>query len=57
MSKIIKVINTIEDVKIGGKVELEDADFEVLKEKTNSTKWTMIHKDIVSFTDYINSIN
>lgn len=37
-------------------VDLENADFVALKEIINKFKWRYIHKDILSFVDYMNSL-
>jgi len=56
MAARIKVINPLQDLKIGGTHKLEEAHYETLKKCVNETKWTMIHKDIVAFTDYVNNM-
>ena len=38
------------------KVEIEVKDFTALKEVINKFKWAQVHKDIVAFVDYINSL-
>ena len=37
-------------------VSFEVKDFNILKDSINKFKWAQIHKDIVEFIDYINSL-
>ncbi len=57
MSKRITLINKLNDTKVGDKTELEEFEFEMLKGLAENTGWRLIHKDIVSFNDYLNEIN
>lgn len=48
----------IEDAleKSNGKLELEDSDYENLKQYTNSTRWPFRHKDILKFCQDVNEV-
>jgi len=57
MSKRIGVLGKFNTAKIGAKIELEDAQFEILKQCADATRWRLIHKDIVEFNDYLEKLN
>lgn len=48
----------IEDAlhKSNGKLELEDSDYENLKQYTNNTLWPFRHKDVLMFCQEINAM-
>lgn len=50
MNKRLRVIEKLE----GEKVEMEDADFDTLKQCVNDMKWGVLHRDISDFVKYIN---
>jgi hypothetical protein len=57
MRKRFKAIDKIEKLsKVGDKIELEDAEFDVLLE-ASKINWGMMHKDIVRFDDYLQELN
>jgi hypothetical protein len=56
MSKRIKVLNPLQDLKVGETLKIEDADFEILKQCASVTRWSMIHEDIVKFHNYLEKI-
>jgi len=56
MRKRFNVIGKIEDSKIGNKIKLEDAEFQVAFD-CKIVNWAMMHKDIVAFDDYMNKLN
>ena len=56
MAKRIKLINQLQDVKIGEKIEVEDDHYQILKKCANETQWRMIHEEIVAFTEYVNNM-
>lgn len=37
-------------------IHLEDAHFETVKTCVNEFRWGMLHKDIVAFSEYINTL-
>ena len=37
-------------------MSLEDAPFEIVKQSVNNFRWALVHKDVVDFVDYINSL-
>ena len=51
MRKSIRVLNTLE--KSNGVLELEDADWEHLKEKTLAMQWGIVDSRIVQFVDEV----
>jgi len=53
MKKRIRILDILE--KSDKKIELEDADFEKVKELVNTMPWAVIKKDIVTFVEYINN--
>lgn len=55
MRERFKVISKLENVKLGAKVELEDAEFKVAYD-CRIQNWTMMHKDIISFDDYLENL-
>jgi len=54
MSKIGRVLPKLE--ANGKKIELEDADFEFLKEKIVTATWGMYSPEFVKMIDYIKSL-
>jgi len=52
----IKVLDKLEDKKIGDIIDFEDAEIAVVKSAVSDMKWMGLHKDIVDFCDYINKI-
>ena len=57
MAKRVKVIDKVTLKVIGVKIDLEDAEFEILKKCADSTRWNLIHKDIVAFNEYLDKLN
>lgn len=51
--QILEIININKENSI---IEFELNHFTLIKNSINSFKWVQIHKDIVMFIDYINSI-
>jgi hypothetical protein len=49
----IKVLDKLTDANAEDVVELEDAESNVLKMAVAAMKWNLIHKDIISFCDYV----
>jgi len=56
MSKRLKVLGKFNTVKIGDKIELEDAEFDMLKKLADNTGWKLIHKDIAAFNEYLEKL-
>jgi hypothetical protein len=54
MRKRIRVLDKLTDGIV--ELELEDDDFNTLKDIVNKKRWPMPHKNIIEFVDYINSI-
>lgn len=54
MRQRIKLLDLIEDAS--NEIQIEDTDFIKLKELANAMIWGWVHKDIVDFIDYINSL-
>ena len=57
MSKRIAILGKLNNAKLGEKVELEDAQFEMLKRLADNTGWRLIHKDIVAFNEHLEKLN
>ena len=55
MKERFNVIAKIEKVKLGKTVELEDAEFTVAY-NCRIINWTMMHKDIVAFDEYLDKL-
>ena len=58
MKMSIKIENKLEKVKIGDKIDLEDAEFDYLyaAAQPDKMKWAMKHKDLVSFLEYLDKL-
>ena len=52
----IKIVDILETEKEADVLNLEDAQFEYVKSLVKVFRWAMLHKDIVSFIDYIESV-
>lgn len=52
MNKRLRVIEKLK----GKETQMEDADFEKLKECVVNMKWGFLHKDIMKFINYIREI-
>lgn len=46
----------VADKLVSDEAELEDSEYETLKSCIENMKWTMAHKDIVGFVDYVLSL-
>lgn len=55
MKDRFNVIGKIEGTKVGDAVELEDAEFLVAYD-CRIKNWSMMHKDIVAFDDYLEKL-
>ena len=55
MRKRIKIEDKLENVEVGGSVELEDAEFEKLLQCI-MIPWQFMHKDVIGFEDYLKSL-
>ena len=55
MAERFNVLSKIENIKLGDTVELEDAEF-LVAYNCKIKNWAMMHKDIVEFDKYIESI-
>lgn len=53
MANRIKVITPLTEMELNKSIELEDADYNVLLACAKSTRWRMIHPDIVAFNKYL----
>jgi hypothetical protein len=56
MGKRIAIIAKLDNAKIGDKIELEDAQFDMLKSLADNTGWRLIHKDIVAFNEHLEKL-
>jgi hypothetical protein len=56
MRQRLEILRVIDDAEGVTSVSFELKDFNTLKDSVNKFKWAQIHKDIVAFTDYINSL-
>lgn len=56
MRKRIKVLDKLEDVNIGGKVELTQEEVNVVKASVSVMAWGFVDRDIIAFSDYIESL-
>jgi len=52
MRSRLRVIDNLKSAET--EIQIEDADFEKLKQCVNSMKWAVMDQDIVDFTDLIN---
>jgi len=48
-------MNAVEK-SVDGIINFEDAEFKTVKEAVENFTWGMLHKDIIAFCDYVNSI-
>lgn len=55
MRKSIRVMDVLEKSESGKWIDLEDADYEHLKQKVGAMRWTMAHRFIVQFVDDVNN--
>jgi len=55
MRQRFKLIDKLVLVDIGTDIELEDAEFDLI-ESTTIKKWAIMHKDVIAYSDYINSL-
>ena len=55
MRKSIRVIDALEAVRPGEWVDLEDADYEHLKQKVHAMQWGTAHKFILQFVDDVDN--
>jgi len=56
MAKRVKVLDKFNLVVLGAKINLEDAEFEILKQCSDTTRWRLIHKDIVAFSNHMEEV-
>lgn len=52
----LEIISNIETAK-DDKIEIENANIELIKKLVDEYKWATIHKEIVEFIEYIKSIS
>lgn len=52
-----KVLDLLDKLKANEEVEIGEQEYQYLLNVITSTKWTVIHKDLVEFYDYLNSLN
>ena len=57
MGKRISLIAKMDSAKLGKIIELESAEFEMLKRLADNTGWRLIHKDIVAFNEHLEKLN
>jgi len=55
MDKRLRLVKSFTDVE-SSPIELEDADFDKLKELVTTNKWAVIHQDIVDFVKYVETL-
>jgi hypothetical protein len=55
MKQSLRIVTAIENEK-KGTISIEDGDFDALKISVNAFRWAIIHKDLLSFVEYINSL-
>ena len=55
MRKSIRIIEALEKTKPGDWLDLEDADYEHLKQKVAAMRWNFAHQLIVQFVDDVNA--
>lgn len=56
MRSRFKVIDILEKMKPGTKIDIDDAHIEVLKNATNQARWTVMDRNVFDFIEYINSL-
>jgi hypothetical protein len=56
MRQRLEILKVLEDGTGVTSISFELKEFNVLKESVNKFKWAQIHKDIVAFIDYLNSL-
>lgn len=54
MRKRLRVLDALE--KAGDTIEIEDADLKTVQECVKQMKWSVVHRDIVEFGDYIGGL-
>ena len=54
MQQRLRILDKLD--KKGDVIEIEDADFEVLKPLVKNMKWAIIHKDLVDFVNYLTNL-
>lgn len=52
-----KVLELLDRLKTNEEIKIEEQEYQYLLKSIMSTKWTVIHKDLVEFYDYLNSLN
>lgn len=52
----LKVVGKLEDNTEAVTINLEDAEFNKLTECMKGVKWNFMHKDLVSFEDYLSEL-
>lgn len=56
MRKRMPVLDRLEDVEVGDKIELPVAELNTVKSCVKSMTWGFVSKDLIIFSDYIESL-